>query len=1087
MARQATQEEQPRTPRRRRRAGVAPEATFQNKLVLAQWAMSFFQGEGMKELRCLNNDALAGNDNENNHTRFFMELQNHELFSPKANLDDFSRYDRNIMRHWEQVTEKASHEAGVTLQLKYFQYLMLLVSELYLDWYFHEDKKRQLLQELNELVKSHNATFPHSGLTEYQEDDLTKVAFWAATGSGKTLVMHVNILQYQEYAQNAKVKLDRIIVLTPNEGLSRQHLEELQKNGFDAELMSDHYLFKSISIIDSGKLISEKTPDKKQGEKSFLAAEFEGNNLILVDEGHHGSSTGTEGAHRVARDQLCRGGFSFEYSATFGQAVGSTNAENNELQNEYAKCILFDYSYRYFYEDGYGKESRILNMPAEPEDLSTFKYMCANLLAYYQQHRLYRDNLSQMQHFGIAQPLCIFVGTYVAGKANSDIQNILRFYADVVFARRLEVEKIFASLLKNEPIIKDKNGNNPMDGMFLPMTGLTSNEVYKDMLRTIFHAEQTAPLHVAYAPSSNEFALSVGESNPFGLVTVGDASKLKELLKGDEPKIMTSTRQISDAIFPHINDEDSEITVLIGAKKFTEGWSSWRVSSMGLMNCGKKEGTQVIQLFGRGVRLKGLNFSLKRSTADERKNCSVGEKLKHLETLQVFGIKADYMNQFKEYLAAAGGEEQEIEEPVVVTVRPHMPARKLLVPQVKDGYRLNQKNGFKSRPCVLFTPHDATKESNQTAWLGNRKVLYSEEVPVQMIETAGAARAAVENRLHPLTINPVPAFDYFDWDGIYRKLIEHKGQMGYWNLSIVKADMMEFVTKHPHDWYQVFAGANDLVFNSFENLNRLEQIYIKLLQIYMERFYKHHQALYESQYREMVELNLLIPNPYEFYFTEAGENLRECLKKLEKSLEDGKASSFSPLDGFDVICFDRHLYFPLIYQDKAYNLPFRYTPLSLGARSEAHFVKELQAFCESKEGQEYLQHTELYLLRNASTKDKGIGFAEGGNFYPDFMMWLFEKESKRQYLTFIDPKGLHNEPINGKKVQFYKNIKEIQKTVNHDAPPDKTVILNSVILSATDRRDLLLQDADFASMNVFFLTDGPSVYLPQLFKAAKQD
>jgi hypothetical protein len=29
------------------------------------------------------------------------------------------------------------------------------------------------------------------------------------------------------------------------------------------------------------------------------------------------------------------------------------------------------------------------------------------------------------------------------------------------------------------------------------------------------------------------------------------------------------------------------VNLLIGSKKFTEGWSSWRVSTMGLMNVGK--------------------------------------------------------------------------------------------------------------------------------------------------------------------------------------------------------------------------------------------------------------------------------------------------------------------------------------------------------------------------------------------------------------------------------------------------------------------------------------------------------------------
>jgi hypothetical protein len=34
---------------------------------------------------------------------------------------------------------------------------------------------------------------------------------------------------------------------------------------------------------------------------------------------------------------------------------------------------------------------------------------------------------------------------------------------------------------------------------------------------------------------------------------------------------------------------------------------------MGLMHVGRSEGSQIIQLFGRGVRLKGYEWSLKRS------------------------------------------------------------------------------------------------------------------------------------------------------------------------------------------------------------------------------------------------------------------------------------------------------------------------------------------------------------------------------------------------------------------------------------------------------------------------------------------
>ena len=94
------------------------------------------------------------------------------------------------------------------------------------------------------------------------------------------------------------------------------------------------------------------------GDKTVAIDAFEGNNLVLVDEGHRGASAGEEGAWMRFRNALCEKGFSFEYSATFGQAVKG----NQSLTDLYAKSILFDYSYRYFYGDGFGKDYQILNL-----------------------------------------------------------------------------------------------------------------------------------------------------------------------------------------------------------------------------------------------------------------------------------------------------------------------------------------------------------------------------------------------------------------------------------------------------------------------------------------------------------------------------------------------------------------------------------------------------------------------------------------------------------------------------------------------------------------------------------------------------
>ena len=97
------------------------------------------------------------------------------------------------------------------------------------------------------------------------------------------------------------------------------------------------------------------------------------------------------------RNALCERGFSFEYSATFGQAIKG----NLDLTNLYAKSTLCDYSYRYFYADGFGKDYQILNLDQGTQQNHLELYLVACLLSFFQQQRLYREKagcLSSVQH-----------------------------------------------------------------------------------------------------------------------------------------------------------------------------------------------------------------------------------------------------------------------------------------------------------------------------------------------------------------------------------------------------------------------------------------------------------------------------------------------------------------------------------------------------------------------------------------------------------------------------------------------------------------------------------------------------------------
>ena len=178
------------------------------------------------------------------------------------------------------------------------------------------------------------------------------------------------------------------------------------------------------------------------GDKTIAIDAFEGNNLVLVDEGHRGASGGEEGAWMRFRNALCEKGFSFEYSATFGQAVKG----NRALTDLYAKSILFDYSYRYFYGDGFGKDYQILNLDEETQANHLDAYLVACLLAFFQQQRLYKEQSFAFRPFNIDKPLWIFVGGSVtktlASRDASDIIEILKFLSRYVSDRAGSIERI---------------------------------------------------------------------------------------------------------------------------------------------------------------------------------------------------------------------------------------------------------------------------------------------------------------------------------------------------------------------------------------------------------------------------------------------------------------------------------------------------------------------------------------------------------------------------------------------------------------------------------------------------------------------
>ena len=1064
------------------------------RLVLNEWLFGQLgyadSDDGMKHIARILRDEPVGWDEQNVfHFRRRLELSLPE--NRAIGNDLLCDYDRNIFDHWQAITKKRQVKEHREIFPLYFQYMALVFTEYFLDRWSRDKQQGEttLLNEINAYRKQFNSRFTGRGaavdhVNEYTAADLTKLAFWVATGGGKTLIMHCNIRQLDHYLRQRKLQkhFNKYILITPNEGLTDQHLEEFELSGIPAErYQKDNtgLLNKTmVEVIEITKL-REKT-----GVTTVAVDEFGRKNVVMVDEGHRGAG-GDEWFPK--RQALCADGFSFEYSATFGQSVNALSGKKQkEMSQLYAKSVLFDYSYKFFYGDGYGKDFHILNYSQENEgagDEVQKLYLTACLLRFYQQCRLYRDKHGQYASYLVDDPLMVFVGGSVTGQRQSrhdtDVVTALKFFADFIGEDQQSVHRLDL-LLRQKDELKDDEGLVFRDAFdyvreLFPLTeDNPAADLYQDILQVVFNATGKGLLHAVYLKGSgNEIGLRIGDVGEyFGVINVGEPKKLWDMLQESHGELITcSEQQFSVSLFDDIKAPGSSIRLLVGAKRFTEGWNCWRVSCMGLVNIGRNEGSQIIQLFGRGVRLKGLDFCLKRSS--ELSEDDHPKHIRELETLNIFGIRADYMKVFDEYI-----DEENVASAKRLEII-HLPTiENLARTDLKVILPKRDMPEFKKQQKLSFGRYDKIKTKVSADWYGR---LDSKTRQCRL-------HAEDEEKLNCTHLRPEHR-SFLDYNALYLELLHFKKQNGMFNLDISPEAIRELLAET--DWYDLFIPDHMLEFTGFGRVRVWQEIASDLLRKYCVKFYRFKEDEFEGPYQEYRTIQQVLDDPDERYNRQFLQNLQvEYRAAIEKSQEQlvtdlrkiggklmaGELQEYSFGD-LSIFKFDKHLYEPLIYvRHGAVGLTIKPTPLN---RNEKQFVDDMRIWCE-KEATGILGDKELYVLRNQS-RGRGISFFDEGNFYPDFIIWLLVGD--KQYITFADPHGLqHARSFSDSKVLFSKRIKEIES----ERLNDDDVSLNSFILSPTPFNRIKHWDESgekqrFTDHHILFMYDDSESYVGEMF------
>ena len=474
-----------------------------------------------------------------------------------------------------------------------------------------------------------------------------------------------------------------------------------------------------------------------------------------------------------------------------------------------------------------------------------------NLLSFYEQQRVFEEQAKALRPYNLENPLWVFVGSTVNAvytenkQKRSDVLTVARFLHHVLENKRGWAVKTIKKLIEGKTGLVTPDGRDVFEDKFkyLRESGLSPEKAYQDILVNVLHAPAGGGLHLCnIRGSTGEIGLKASSAEDyFGLIYIGDTSTFKKLVEEEDSGITLEEDAVSGSLFDGISEPETSIDVLIGAKKFMEGWNSWRVSNMGLLNIGRKEGSEIIQLFGRGVRLRGKEFSLKRSAALDGKH---PDHVGLLETLNIFAVRANYMSHFREYLEKEGIEtEGYLELPLFIQPNKNFLEKGLVVPRVPED------RDFVVEEDILLEPDPAIS------------VRVDMSLKVQALESSPVGVTVVDlsaGREQPI---PIESFELVDWEKAYLDLLEYKEHKSLTNL-VIRPDAPREILLHdePGRLYRLVADESVVRPQSFTGTALLQEAVTNIVQKYADAFYRANRERWDSNHMVYRALDESDPN-----------------------------------------------------------------------------------------------------------------------------------------------------------------------------------------------------------------------------------
>ncbi len=534
------------------------------------------------------------------------ELNTNEINEPLERLD-FKSFDSNkeLLDYQQQALINAFR-----MLVAYFRDFKENKKEFYAFYQEHYSFANCDFthKKLNHLLKNH---FKVKNQRVSFENFINRLAFYMATGSGKTIVI-IKLVELLSVAiRMGLIPKKNIMFFSANENLIKQFEKEIEKynRGKDFSKQIDFKNLKSVTHKDfhrAPKDFFEKIAlfyyradlmnDEESKENLLNYKDYwdNGENYVILDEAHKGNKS--ESKRQAIFSLLSLKGFLFNFSATFTEESDLITAVYNLSVGEWVKL-------------GYGKESVLLkknNLSAfkDLKDLNDREKEIALLKAL-----LLLGMQKRYKTEGYFHDPLMLVFTHSVNVENSDAEIFFKTLARVIenddgndFVKAKE--DLLEEIKNPEFLFSDDKDKDYKVKVF--KEGLKSMD-FKGLKEEVFYAN-SGHIEVIINPKNNqEIAFKLNTSDKvFCLIKIGDITEwIYEKLKS--VKVVSKNLSFKEeSYFSQI--DKSSINILVGSRTFETGWDSTRPSVILFLNIGLDDDAKklVKQSFGRGVRIESV-------------------------------------------------------------------------------------------------------------------------------------------------------------------------------------------------------------------------------------------------------------------------------------------------------------------------------------------------------------------------------------------------------------------------------------------------------------------------------------------------